>query len=162
MTKIKRIFKVVCVVAIVLCMAIGVVACNQTGRYPIEEGVYYSQKNLADDEDLSVAKLMITAIDEATYNQAGGISVVEDKSPKRENKYYRIQLIVTADAVEDKEIIFDGLKRDASADPHEAWHYVNHDSTKYLWVMSSKNEIRYMVMVAQGDVVEYYFEFKKI
>lgn len=124
MNKIGTRFKIVFLIAIVLCLTIALQACNRSEWYPIEEGVYYSQKNLAGNQDLSSAKLVITEIDETTYNQANGINVIKDKSSKNTNRYYKIEMSLTDDGVEWYVVSFDCLEP-AIGDPQEKRYYAD-------------------------------------
>lgn len=157
MAKCKTAFKIVCVLTVAIIVAIGFVACNRTEWYSIQEGVYYSQKNLADESDGMSARLTVIEIDETLYKQANGINVIKDKSSKKTSKYYSVELVLLSGEVECDKVTFDCLT--PALDNPQAKRYYEDKSGSMLFVYSNDNSVKYEVFVAQGERVIYDFEF---
>lgn len=147
--------KLIIVVAIVLMVsAILFCACDgflNTDYPPIEEGTFvYSEYNVAYDKS-KYAKLIITPISEEEFNQANGINVVKDVSPKRTHDYYSVELWYgeSQDNCEKAEYI--DLK-DRNGDPHERGNYFD------------KNHSWLIICVGEGKTyynVHYYYDLEE-
>lgn len=147
--------KLILVLAIVVVVSTFLFcACDgflNTDYPPIEEGTFVYEDYDKMNGKSKYAKLIITPISEEEFNQANGVNVVKDVSPKKSHDYYSVELWYgeSQDNCEKAEYI--NLK-DKSGDPHARGHYFD------------KNQSWLDVCVENGETyynAHYYFNIEE-